>query len=100
VAYRENSLLNAAGNFFSISGNLNHESGNYQTRSGISSLLQSELNHGASNINGHPDCFGIQQSTARFYSSFLLVMHKSDQRKNEMCGLLTPPTTIQWWAVV
>jgi hypothetical protein len=31
----------------------------------------------------------------RFYSSFVLVMRKSDQRKNEMCGLLTSPTKKQ-----
>jgi hypothetical protein len=33
-------------------------------------------------------------------SSFLLVMRKSDQWKNEICRLLTPPTTVEWRAVI
>ena len=40
----QKSPFNTAGNFFSISGNLNHETGNYQTRSWIPSLAE-EVDH-------------------------------------------------------
>jgi len=54
------------------------------------------------NALGFTDGYSVTLLSREFWwkhlcSSFQLVMRRSDQRKNEMRRLLTPPTTIHRW---